>query len=126
MILIDDTEPETAILFEAMIEEFPGVIDFDWDTEWSKASEPVKPWEWEWRSPLRGLISQLSKRSDVTAWTQEAGSQLAELLKQRATVQKSLLGLYEQETELLPTVAATDVTASVTVSAEGDEGPSPL
>lgn len=130
MMLIDDTELEPASIFEAMIQEFPGVVDFDWDTEWSKANEPVKPWEWEWRTPLRGLLSQLTQRSDVTAWTQEAGGQLAMLLREPATVQKSLLGLYQEETGLLPIVDVTDDSVrsddSVPVSAEGDEGPSTL
>lgn len=130
MMLVDDTELEPALFFDAMVQEFPGVIDFDWDAQWRKATEPVKPWEWEWRSPVRGLIAQLTNRSDVTAWTQEAGSQLAALLNEPATLQRSLPGLYGQETELLPAVAATDASSdgevSDTVSAEGDEGPSTL
>lgn len=111
MILIDDVKLEPAALFDAMVQEFPDVVNFDWDTAWEAANEPVLPWQWEWRTPLRGLVQQLTNRSDVTAWTVEAGRELAAAL---------------EETGLLPIVAAEGGTAPSTVSAEGEEGPSTL
>lgn len=126
MNLVDDTPLEEAVLFAEVAARFPKLFTFDWEEAWNVASEPVEPWDWEWRTPLRGLVAQLTNRSDVTAWTQEAGSELARLLREPATLHQSLLGFREEETGLLPAVAATDVQASVTVSAEGDEGSSRL
>lgn len=114
MILVDDAPLAAPLIFNEMLAEFgEGVFDFDWDTE----TEMPDPWLLGGEDPLRAQIRILSGRPDVTAWTMGAGRQLAARLS-------------VEETELLPTVSATDdsdaTEDSVTVCAEGDEGPSTL
>ena len=118
--LIDDAPLEEAVFFAEVDAKFPGVVDFDWAT----AVGMPEPWQWDWETPLRAQLRVLGGRSDVTAWTAEAASALSAVLKEPATNHRTLLGLGEDAGELPPTVAATDGTASVTVSVEGVEGTS--
>lgn len=122
--LVDEVVQAPAVIFDEMMAELAlpdedayrtwgDVFAFDWQTHWAEASAPVEPWVWEWRTPLRGLLSQLSGRSDVTTWTLEAAKELDSLLKDSSTDTGSLLGL-EFETEQPPAVAPP------AVSAEGD------
>lgn len=104
MNLIDGEVTAEPLIFEALAAEFPDLFQFDWDTAWGVASEPVEPWQWEWRSPLRALQQQLIGSSDVTGWTAEAGQQLAVVLREPTTMHRSLLDLRAAETGLLPTV----------------------
>lgn len=119
MILTDDEVTAEPLIFLALAAEMPEVFEFDWDTAWETASEPVEPWQWEWRSPLRALQQQLIGSSDVTGWTAEAGQQLAAVLREPPTMHLSLLDLRVAETGLLPAVTG-DPDAD-TVSAAGDE-----
>lgn len=119
MILIDDVPLVEAAIFNELAADYKDMFDFDWDTAWETASEPIEPWQWEWRSPLRALQQQLIGSSDVTGWTVEAGQQLAAVLRDTTTMPPSLLELRAAETGLLPTVTG-DPDAGA-VSAEGDE-----
>jgi hypothetical protein len=134
MILVDDAPLAEALIFDALAGDYEEMFAFDWDAEFEAASEPIEPWQWEWRSPLRALQQQLIGSSDVTGWTAEAGRQLAAVLREPTeagqqlaavlrepmTMHPSLLELRAAETGLLPTVTLSDPDAGP-VSAAGDE-----
>lgn len=121
MNLTDDTPEAEPLFFLALAAEYGDMFAFDWDAAWAVASEPVEPWQWEWRSPLRALQQQLIGTSDVTGWTQEAATQLATVLREPTTMHRSLLDLRAAETGvgLLPAVLS-DPDAGI-VRAAGDE-----
>lgn len=119
MILVDDAPLAEALIFDALARDYEDMFAFDWDAEFAAASEPIEPWQWEWRSPLRALQQQLIGSSDVTGWTAEAGQQLAAVLREPVTMHSSLLELRAAETGLLPTVSSAP--DADTVSAAGDE-----
>lgn len=121
MKLIDDDAMVEPLIFSALAAEFGDTLAFDWDTVWTAASEPVEPWQWKWRTPLRALQQQLIGTSDVTGWTEAAGQQLAAVLREPTTMHRSLLDLRAAETGVGLLPAVTGAPDTVTVRAAGDE-----
>lgn len=121
MILIDEPVTVGLLIFDELADDYKEMFAFDWDTVFAEACEPIEPWQWEWRSPLRALQQQLIGSSDVTGWTAGAASELATVLREPTTMHLSLLGFREAETGvgLLPAVSG-DPDAD-TVSAAGEE-----
>lgn len=113
MNLNDEEELVEAAIFNQLLLE-PGpeeghtwnttIYGFDWAAAWAEANEPIEPWHWPWKTPLRELTEQLIGRPDVTSWTQESASKLAAILNEPAERQLSILGLRESPTQQLPTV----------------------
>ena len=124
LLLVDDTPMQEAVLFAEVVELMPGVVDFDWLT----ATEMPQPWLLGGESAMRAQVRLLSGRSDVTAWTADAGRKLADVLKQPAGSHRTLLGLDDDVDGQPPTVglnvADTANAATSPVSAEGDGEPS--
>jgi hypothetical protein len=124
VILVDEPVVVAPVIFDAMMAElvsvredrcWDDVFGFDWDAE---CSEWPAPWEWEWRTPLRGFMTVLSGRSDVTAWTLEAARELGSLLEDSSAEQRLLSALGEDVMDQLPAAAPP------AVSADGVQGSS--
>lgn len=127
MNLVDDGPLATPLIFDQLLDEdYPGepgypwrsaIYAFDWDAAWEIANQPIPPWQWEWRSPLRALQVQLIGHPDVTSWTQGAGTALAAMLREPTGV-GSILSLSDTDTTILRPVVD-----SCFDSGEGDAGP---
>lgn len=118
--LVDDAEMQPSVIFAEVDALFPGVVDFDWLTE----TEMPKPWLLGGESALRAHVRLLAGRSDVTAWTAEASTTLAAVLRAPTGLHRTLLGLDEGASDRPPTVEPEAIATPATVSAEGDADPS--
>jgi hypothetical protein len=124
--LVDDTEPLPALIFEELVAE-QGICRLS-AVEVDELLQMPDPWLLHGETPLRAQMRLLSGRPDVTAWTSGDGKLLAAKLKEIGEQppgfhRKTLLGLGDDVDEQPPTVAVTGAATPVTVSAEGDEGP---
>lgn len=120
LLLVDDAPMAEAVIFAEVVQLLPGVVDFDW----SDAVQMPEPWLLHGESSLHAQVRLLSGRPDVTAWTAGAGKELAAILKEPATLHRTLLGLDEVVDGQPPTVAFEAIGEPPVVSAEGDGEPS--
>jgi hypothetical protein len=121
--LVDSDGQVPALIFDQLVTEWPEL--FVPESKILELTQLPDPWQWEWETPLRAQMRVLSGRPDVTAWTTDAGTALAAVLKSPTGMHRSLLGLGD-ETDVQPPTVASGASEPSAVSADGDEGAATL